>query len=182
MTLWAVIPVKKLQEGKSRLAGYLREDQRLLLSYSMILKTMNEIVQIREVNGIILISTDENILELAKEYGVRSVSETGLADLNRAICKATDMVLDKKGKSIIIIPTDLPLISVLEVSEIIKSFKQDNLVLLIPDRTRTGTNIMLLTPPGIIQYNYGRKSFDAHRHYSIKKMLKLIIHKVTTFN
>jgi 2-phospho-L-lactate/phosphoenolpyruvate guanylyltransferase len=177
MTLWAIVPVKRLQEGKSRLAGCLRKDQRLLLSYSMILKTLNEIVQVKDINGIILISTDAKILEIAKEYGVISISENGFADLNRAIRMATDKVLDKRGESVVIIPTDLPFITKYELLEIIKSFRQSNLVLLIPDRKRKGTNIMLLTPPGIIQYNYGSKSFDAHRQSSANKNIKFCIHE-----
>ena len=47
MTLWAIVPVKPLRYGKSRLAGTLTEDQRTELNRALLQHTLETLSELK---------------------------------------------------------------------------------------------------------------------------------------
>ena len=88
MTLWAIVPVKPLRRGKSRLAGTLSEDERTELNRSLLQNTLKTFADLREVEEVLVISRDPQALAIARQHGARTVREDGQPELNTALRRA----------------------------------------------------------------------------------------------
>jgi 2-phospho-L-lactate guanylyltransferase len=62
----------------------------------------------------------------------------------------------------LIIPSDLPMISKEDVYAMLEKVKDPPVVVVAPDRKKTGTNALLVCPVGLIEYDYGPDSFERH--------------------
>ena len=62
----------------------------------------------------------------------------------------------------LILPADLPLLTPRDVQEIISHADEPPVVVIAPDRRQEGTNALLVSPAGLIDYTYGRNSFKRH--------------------
>ena len=60
------------------------------------------------------------------------------------------------------LPADLPLLTVKGIEELIALATDPPVVVIAPDRHGTGTNALLSSPPGLIEYDFGPNSFDRH--------------------
>jgi 2-phospho-L-lactate guanylyltransferase len=67
MTLWAIVPVKPLRRGKSRLAEVLTQDERKDLNRSLLAHTINTLAAIPEIEHVLVISRDPEALALARD-------------------------------------------------------------------------------------------------------------------
>ncbi|HEX2979074.1 MAG TPA: 2-phospho-L-lactate guanylyltransferase [Anaerolineaceae bacterium] len=162
MSLWAIIPVKPLRRGKSRLAGVLTEDERALLNYSMLSNTLNVLGEIPEVTDKLVVSRDPAALALAREYGARTLQEDGNPGLNTALRRATVVAQAYAARGVLILPADLPLLTPPDLAELLLHANKPPVVALAPDRRGDGTNAMLLSPADLIDFHYGPGSFQKH--------------------
>ena len=162
MTLWAIVPVKPLRRGKSRLAGTLSEDQRTELNRSLLQNTLKTFSDLKEVEEVLVISRDPQALAIARQYGARTVREDGQPELNTALRRATVIAQVYATRGVLILPADLPLITRDDVLTLIERAGDPPAVVIAPDRHGTGTNALLISPAGLIEYDFGDDSF--HRH------------------
>ena len=162
MSLWAIIPVKPLRRGKSRLAGVLSEDERSLLNSTMLGNVLLTLSSVPEVDEVLVVSRDTAALAMAREYGVCTLQEDGKPGLNLALERATIVVQKYAVQEILILPADLPLITVRDVQEVIRMAGPAPSIVIAPDRRNNGTNALYISPPGLLQYAYGPGSFPRH--------------------
>jgi len=162
MSLWAIIPVKPLRRGKSRLAGVLSEDERALLNYTMLSSTLKILAEVPEIAERLVVSRDPAALALAREYGARTLQEDGSPGLNTALRRATVVAQVYSAGGVLILPADLPLISPADVAELISHTNKPPVVVIAPDRRSDGTNALLSSPAGLIDYHFGPNSFHKH--------------------
>ena len=71
MALWAIVPVKPLRYGKSRLAGVLTQDERAALNTRLLSHTVDTLRSIPEIDQVLVISRDPAALALARDHGAR---------------------------------------------------------------------------------------------------------------
>jgi len=163
MTLWAIVPVKPLRYGKSRLAGTLSEDQRTELNKALLQHTLETLSNLKEVDGILVVSRDSHALKVAHGLGARTVQENGQPQLNTALKRATVVAQVYATRGVLVLPADLPLISKEDVLELIRrAAGEAPVVVIAPDRHGKGTNALLISPPGLIEYDFGEGSFQKH--------------------
>lgn len=162
MTLWAIVPVKPLRRGKSRLAGVLSEEERADLNRRLLVHTLETLAAIPEIENVLVVSRDSMALALAREYGARTVQENGTPGLNLALERATAVARSYATRSVLIVPADLPLVTPEDIRAVIERATQPPVVVIAPDRHRQGTNSLLICPVGLIQYDFGPASFDRH--------------------
>jgi 2-phospho-L-lactate/phosphoenolpyruvate guanylyltransferase len=162
MTIWAIIPVKPLRRGKSRLAGTLSEDERAELNQSLLQHTLNTLTDIKELEQVLVISRDPHALTIARQYGARTVREDGQPELNTALTRATVVARVHATRGVLILPADLPLISREDVLTLIGKAADPPVVVIAPDRHGKGTNALLISPSGLIEYDFGENSFQRH--------------------
>lgn len=162
MTLWAVVPVKPLRRGKSRLSGVLNEEERASLNRKLLAHTIDTLVEIPELEQVLVISRDPEALAVARHRGARTVLEDGSPQLNVALTRATVVATTYAARGVLILPADLPQISAEDVCAMIEAAQFPPVVVIAPDHRREGTNAMLVNPAGLIQYDFGPDSFSRH--------------------
>lgn len=162
MTLWAIVPVKPLRRGKSRLAGALSEDERTDLNRTLLQHTMKTLSDIKELEEVLVISRDPEALTIARNLGARTVQEDGQPELNTALKRATVVAQVYATRGVLVLPADLPLVTREDISTLIERAAEPPVVVIAPDRHGKGTNALLISPSGLIEYDFGEDSFQRH--------------------
>jgi 2-phospho-L-lactate guanylyltransferase len=162
MTLWAIVPVKPLRRGKSRLASALSEDERTQLNQFLLEHTLTTLADIEEVEQVLVISRDPAALSVAREHGARTVREHGAPKLNTALQRATVVAQVYATRGVMVLPADLPLLTREDIQAVIERAKDPPVVVIAPDRHGSGTNALLISPSGLIEYDFGENSFKRH--------------------
>ena len=162
MTIWAIIPVKPLRSGKSRLAGALTADERTELNRTLLQHTLKTLSDLKEVEHVLVISRDPQALTVARMYGARTVREDGQPHLNTALQRATVVAQVYATRGVLVLPADLPLISREDILTLIERAAHPPVVVIAPDRHEKGTNALLISPAGLIEYDFGENSFQRH--------------------
>jgi len=162
MSLWAIVPVKPLRRGKSRLSGALSEDQREELNRVLLQRTLKTLLDLKEVEQVLVVSRDSAALALARDLGARTVQEDGAPALNTALKRATVVAQVYASRGVLVIPADLPLLTAADVLTLLQRATEPPVVVIAPDRHRKGTNALLLSPANLIEYDFGGDSFQRH--------------------
>lgn len=163
MTIWAIVPVKPLRRGKSRLAGLLSEDQRTQLNRYLLEHTLTVLNEVREIEHTLVVSRDPAALSLTREMGGRTVLEDGAPQFNTAIKRATLAASAQGAHAVLVLPADIPLITPEEVRRLIKAGRNPPVAVISPDRRQNGTNGLFVNPAGLFEYGYGPGSYQRHR-------------------
>ena len=162
MTIWAIIPVKPLRSGKSRLAGTLTADERTELNRTLLQHTLKTLSDLKEVEQVLVISRDPQALSVARMYGARTVREDGQPHLNTALRRATAIAQAYETRGVLVLPADLPLVSREDILTLVERAADPPVVVIAPDRHEKGTNALLISPAGLIEYDFGENSFQRH--------------------
>ena len=163
MTLWAIVPVKPLRRGKSRLAGTLSEDERTHLNQLLLEHTLKTLTNLKEIEQILVVSRDPAALSLARDHGARTVRETaGSPQLNTALKRATVVAQVYATRGVLVLPADLPLMTREDILALVERATKPPVVVIAPDRREEGTNALLICPAGLIEYDFGHGSFQRH--------------------
>lgn len=162
MTLWAIVPVKPLGRGKSRLSSVLSQQERADLNRRLLAHTVDTLRELPEIEQVLVVSRDPAALALARDHGARTVQENGAPHLNVALARATVLAKNYITRGILIVPADLPLITPEDVRAMLDKAKYPPVVVVAPDRHQQGTNALLVCPAGLIEYEFGPGSFQRH--------------------
>jgi 2-phospho-L-lactate guanylyltransferase len=167
--IWVILPVKPLSQAKTRLAKALSQIERQVLAERLLQHSLNVLDLARTqklINGFVVVSRDDKVLALAEKHHSVPLFENQPANLNTALTQAGQWLHQHYPEcSLLILPTDLPLLTVQDLETIIKqsqSFEQGAII--VPDRYQAGTNLLLLKPGTLLnfQYHFGDKSYSKH--------------------
>jgi 2-phospho-L-lactate guanylyltransferase len=181
MTIWAIVPVKPLRRGKSRLAGMLSEDQRTRLNRYLLEHVLNTLMEIPEIEHTLVVSRDPAALALTRDMGGRTVLEDGAPQFNTAIKRATIIAKSQGAHAVLVLPADLPLIKPTDIKSLLRHGKKPPVVVISPDRRQDGTNALFIDPAGLIEYGYGPGSFHCHSERATHSGARLEIVENTNF-
>jgi 2-phospho-L-lactate guanylyltransferase len=162
MSLWAIIPIKPLSRGKSRLSSVLSDQERENLNRNLLNRSINCLKQIDEIDQVIVISHDQAVLRFSREFGVKTLQENRNTDLNNALRKATQAAKAFNASKLLIIPADLPFMMPEDLISLIYKSKSAPEIIIAPDRKMYGTNALFINPTGILDYDFGQWSFRKH--------------------
>ncbi|HVN15000.1 MAG TPA: 2-phospho-L-lactate guanylyltransferase [Anaerolineales bacterium] len=162
MTIWAIVPVKPLRRGKSRLSGTLSEDERAHLNETLLQHTLQTLVDQKEIEQVLVVSRDPHALTIARNYGARTVREDGEPHLNTALKRATIVAQVYATRGVLVLPADLPLLTRDDILALVERATNPPVVVIAPDRHGKGTNALLMSPAGLIEYDFGPGSFQRH--------------------
>lgn len=163
-TVPVIIPVKALRHAKERLAGVLTADERRQLVVAMLKDVLETLAQIASIGPVLIVTPDSEIAEVAREFNAEVILERTAAGLNSAVRRGlTDGRVRTIGRALIL-PGDVPLARADElkgIADMAVSGKSPQLAI-APDQDGDGTNALLLTPPDIIEPDFGSGSFARH--------------------
>ena len=181
MTTWAIIPVKPLRDGKSRLSHILSPDERAELTTKILRRTLKVLNNVDGIFRTLVISRDPAILKIARQYGAHTYGEGEKQDLNVALTRAAHIAAAQDASGVLILPADLPLITVEDVEMMLagvaptmsqssvrdysnsaNGYRSPRTITVCPDRYEEGTNALYVSPPVGFDFLYGEGSFQRH--------------------
>jgi len=175
MTIWAIVPVKPLRRGKSRLAGMLTEDQRTRLNRFLLEHILTTLNEVEEIEHTLVVSRDPTALALTRSMGGRTVLEGGAPQFNTALKRATAVAKLHGAHAVLILPADLPMITPADVRKLLKRGHKPPVVVIAPDRRNDGTNGLFVNPAGLIEYCYGPASNHRHAELAAEAGARVVI-------
>jgi 2-phospho-L-lactate guanylyltransferase len=175
MTIWAIVPVKPLRRGKSRLAGMLTEDQRTRLNRYLLEHVLTILNNVPEIEHTLVVSRDPAALTLTRSMGGRTVLEDGAPQFNTAIKRATIVAKAQGAHAVLVLPADLPLVEPADLKALLKLGHTPPVIVIAPDRRKDGTNGLFVNPIGLIEYGYGPGSFQCHSLRAVEAGARLEI-------
>jgi 2-phospho-L-lactate guanylyltransferase len=163
VSLWAVVPVKPLDQAKSRLAGALSPVERVALVQQLLERTLDVLRQVPAIAEIVVATSDPGVAAWARREGYRVLREVGEPDLNGALAVATRSAQSHRVDAVLIVHADLPRVTPADVVKL-AAFTAGGapVVVVAPDRHGRGTNALLCAPPGLIEYRFGEDSYAQH--------------------
>lgn len=162
MTLWAIVPVKPLQRGKSRLSSILSVTERTTLNQSMLINTLKTLKSVDEIDTVLVVSRDPAALAVARDFDAKTVLEDGNPELNTALRRAAMVAIAYYANQILVMPADLPLVKVEHIKSILALSGKAPELIIAPDRRKDGTNALYINPADLIDFYYGPGSFKKH--------------------
>jgi 2-phospho-L-lactate/phosphoenolpyruvate guanylyltransferase len=174
MSVWVLIPVKPIARAKSRLASVLDADQRTHLAEAMLRHTLEIVTPLSAVTGVLVISRDSRALALAREMRAHTVQESGAPELNNALMRATQVLGGWRAGAVLVLPADIPLMNADDITQVIRLGQSPDTVVITPDAHHDGTNALLVRPPGLFSYAYGKNSFE--RHQQLARLAGATVH------
>ncbi len=169
-SIYAIIPVSKFKNAKTRLSPFLSEDEREGL-LKVMLKDVTDVLK-KYVNKVFIISADEEVLNYARSLDLDTILENNNSNLNKALVQAMKYC-EGKCRRIMIVPSDVPLIGKTNIELVIESSK--HLEFIIVPSKGGGTNTIIMKPMAI-RPRFGDFSYKEHVNAADRKNLNPQVH------
>jgi 2-phospho-L-lactate guanylyltransferase len=189
MKTFAIVPVKRFENAKTRLSSILNTDDRVHLSLLMLEDTLQILSVAQKLSEVLIVSADKRIEEIAAKYGTKFLLEEKERGVNSAVALANNYCMKKEAAdATMVIPHDLPLLDSTDISKVCELAENESKCIVIcPSLRYDGTNILLRKPPSIISTFYDADSYNMHVKAAvqlgipIKRFLsKALMHDIDT--
>ena len=166
-----IIPMKRLSEGKSRLAKQLTPDQRAELVVGM-LRRVIAAIKSANIELFWVVGGDDRVRHVTRNFDGIWFEEMG-RDLNDTVIKGFERAF-REGCSALYLPGDLPFIKPSDLQTLLRSSERGNITL-APARRDGGTN-GIVVPHGTPFFpELGNRSFAKHLQQAASKELSVAI-------
>lgn len=161
MKATAVLPVKRFDAAKSRLATGLDSEERRRLMAAMVEDVLEAIPKARQIERTIVVSGDPAAQELAADCGAEVVPDPADAGHVQAALAGIARAEEGGASCVVLLPGDCPLLDPRELDGLLTGVPAPY-VGVVPDRHGTGTNGLVLNPPSAIVPAFGEGSCARH--------------------
>jgi 2-phospho-L-lactate/phosphoenolpyruvate guanylyltransferase len=163
LKVFAIVPVKNFECGKSRLASLLTAEERVKLSELFLDCTLNTLTNTSAISNVLVVSSDKRAEGIAKLYDAKFLQEKKDKGVNSAVALADVYISEYDVDATIVIPQDLPLILPEDI-EYMCTLAQNNekCLVICPSLRLDGSNALLRRPPLLITTNYDNDSYNIH--------------------
>lgn len=178
MDVWAIVPVKSLQESKGRLAHLLSPAARAQLVRVLLQHVLATVQETNRITRLLVISGDEQVRQIARAYGALTVDEQPPYGLNRAVSHAYTFAAENGADAVLILPADLPFVTTADLDLVLDAGLgsgsesgevEQPVVAICSDRRGDGTNALFLRPCVVFEFSYGSNSLQRHVHEAVER-------------
>ena len=156
-----LIPVKNLANAKQRLSSVLDQFSRTELAQAMLSDVIGKLNSWSHCPQISLVTSDAFATDLAYRFNCEVISDDGCRSETEAIETATRVCEQRGINSTLVIPGDIPLITVSDLDRILSNAPPVGTVL-VPSADKRGTNAAFRSPAGLFPLRFGNDSFKPH--------------------
>jgi 2-phospho-L-lactate guanylyltransferase len=175
----AVLPVKRFDAAKQRLAGGLDPGQRRRLMAAMVEDVLEAIRKARSVGLTVVVTSDPQAQELAADCGAEVVPDPADAGHVQATLAGVARAEVEGAECVVLLPGDCPLLDPRELDGLLTGVPTPY-VGIVPDRHGTGTNALVLAPPSAIVPAFGEGSCARHVELARKAGIAYGVEEVPT--
>ena len=170
MKTFAIVPVKRFENAKTRLSSMLDTEDRIRLSSLMLEDTLQILSVAPPLTQVIIVSADKRADEIATKHGAKFLPEEKEKGVNSAVALADGYCIEKEAAdATIVIPHDLPLLDPIVISKACElAEKESTCIVICPSVRYDGTNMLLRKPPSVIGTFYETDSYNMHVRTAIK--------------
>jgi 2-phospho-L-lactate guanylyltransferase len=156
-----IVPHRGLEAAKTRLAPSLSPDERMFLASQLLQRVLKVAREVTD--DVVVISPSRPLLEIVEPSGARLVVQRGMG-LNSGLDQVRFDAMVDDIATLAVLHGDLPNLTVADVETLFGALPADGSpgVAIAPDRAGTGTNGLVLRPPGVIGFRFGAGSFAKH--------------------
>jgi 2-phospho-L-lactate guanylyltransferase len=176
MTVFAIVPVKDLEETKSRLSPFLSSKDREVLTLSMlnhVLATLREVDAVEQVG---VVSPSPRALFVAEDVNATALLQESCG-LNNALEEGRNWAISKGASSLLVLPADLPYLSAFDVRILTMIPRDERVAVISPDEADEGTNALLMRPADAMPFAFGPGSYETHQRKAKEHGLEVGIYK-----
>lgn len=159
----AVIPIKRFEKSKGRLAGLLNPEQRQRLSEAMLRDVLDTIAQTSGLAGALVVSADLEARRIAAEYGAETLNDPNENGPSSAVGLAARALAATGRSGMLAVMGDVPLVTYEELERMLASHDVGPAVTLAPARDGVGCNAAVCSPVDIIGLCFDGRSLARHR-------------------
>jgi 2-phospho-L-lactate guanylyltransferase len=174
----AIVPVKRFERGKSRLASMLDVVERVKLCGLLLDDTLSTINKAASISEVIVVSSDKRAEGISKTHGAVFLKEYVDRGVNKAVSIADNYCNAAGANATIVIPQDLPLLTPADIDMICNTAEEyEKCLAICPSLRYDGSNALLRRPSNLIKTYYDNNSFDMHIKAAkkIRANLKIIL-------
>jgi 2-phospho-L-lactate/phosphoenolpyruvate guanylyltransferase len=157
----AVLSIKRFAEAKQRLAPGIDEGRRVALAAAMMEDVLEAIGEARAIEQTIVVTGDPVAQEIAHSAQAKVVPDPADEGHVEAALGGIATAEVDGAACVILLPGDCPLLNPRELDRLLTGVPE-RYVAVVPDRHGTGTNALVLSPPGAIRPAFGEGSRDRH--------------------
>jgi 2-phospho-L-lactate guanylyltransferase len=158
---WALVPVKRAEGAKSRLAPVLAVEERQALQRAMLRDVLASLGKSRRLDGIAVITADPQAGEISRQSGALVLADPGHG-LNPAVTAGVRALRDAGGAIIAVIPADIPLLLAREIDAALARVRREQVTIVGPDRHGLGTNALIFPADAAPAFGFGAGSCRRH--------------------
>lgn len=170
----ALVPVKRFDSAKSRLAPFMNAAERAALAEAMLLDVLDVLVEAKGLTAIVIVTGDASLAARADTLGVRVIDDPQEAGTNNAVARGLEMLKAWNVQRALVVPSDIPFLGVVEIEAALAALAR-TAVVLAPARRDGGTNLLGLSPPDAIAPAFGVDSFARHLAAASAKSIKPVV-------
>ncbi|MGH6798422.1 MAG: NTP transferase domain-containing protein, partial [Roseiarcus sp.] len=138
--VWAVVPVKRFDQAKQRLAGLLDGAARAALAAAMLRDVLEQFSGTAGLEGILVVTSDTEAAAIAESFGATVLTDPADSGVNDAVAHGIRKLGSLGASSAIIAPSDIPFATSAELGIVLAALGRTPVVL-TPAARDGGTNI-----------------------------------------
>jgi 2-phospho-L-lactate guanylyltransferase len=158
----AVLPVKSFAKAKQRLGDAIGGSDREELAAAMVGDVLAALSAVAQLDDMIVVTAEPVAAEAAERAGALVVHDPDEWGQSAAANRGIDAALARDAARALLVPGDCPALEPVEVARLLARDDDTPSVVIVPDRHGSGTNALLLAPPGAVEPSFGAGSFARH--------------------
>lgn len=163
MRTLAILPIKSFGAAKQRLGATLSPGTRRALAQAMFGDVLTALRKTPGIDDIVVVTGDASAEATARSDRVLVLRDETEAGQSAAAEIGIRHALDAGYERALLVPGDTPLLDPSEVADLLmRANHGPPRVTIVPDRHRTGTNALVLSPPDAIPPSFGPGSRGRH--------------------
>jgi len=156
----AILPVKRFPIAKQRLGASIADSLRADLARAMVGDVLSALRECSAIEATIVVTCEPSVAAAAGYVGAIVVEDSAEESQSAAASLGLAKALDEGFERALCVPGDCPTLDPEELDRLLDGDCAE--VVILPDRHGTGTNGLLLAPPGVMTPSFGPDSCERH--------------------
>ncbi len=167
----AILPVKRFTRAKQRLGESVADSLRHRLAAAMVDDVLLALSQTEAIELTIVVTREPSMAAAARVFGASVLGDEAEAGQSAAAGLGIAAAAAMGFERVLCVPGDCPALDPAELEALLDAdagqSTSERRVTILPDRHGTGTNGLLLCPPGAIEPSFGPGSCERHSELAL---------------
>ncbi len=173
--VWALVPVRRFTEAKSRLAPALSPRARAQLARGLFDHVLGTLDAQGQLAGVLVATDGEDVAKAARARGAATLRDGPPQGLGRVVDRGLAQLASRGASRALVLMGDLPLLSTADLDAALEAMARFAVVI-APDAEDRGTSALGLALPAAFPTSFGLwDSFYRHRASASGRALSLVV-------